>query len=100
MHAAVSAEVRRATDLLERDALPANDGRAVSRWDGITDKRPGGIAYVLGKGERIGIVPIVLKKRAPITDDRGSHARSAPASIINRRVVVALNVNGILGGDG
>src|SRR5580658_1970488 len=100
MHAAVSTEVRRATDLLERNPLSADDSRAVSRWDGIADKRPSGIAYMLGEGECIGIVPVVRKKRDRITDDRGGHACSGPGSIINWRVVVALNVNGILGGDG
>src|SRR5580704_19356365 len=95
VHPAVRSEVLRLSGYgRERNALARNNRGAVRRGSRRS------VVNVVGKRERVHVVPIVGEKRHRVAFDRCRYANAAPGSVVHRRVVIALNVNRVFGNDG
>src|SRR6202007_2492093 len=83
----------------ERNILAAGDGHAVIAGGCAAAAEVGGIIQAVGVG------PVIGEQSDGVGDDGGRSVRSgvaaaAPEGISGAAVVVALDVDGILGGDG
>src|SRR5579862_4845357 len=94
MHTAVGSKVLRlAGNGRKWNSFAGNNRSAVRR------RHRSSVVYVVWKGERVDVVPVVGKERHSIPFHRRGDADSAPGSVVYRSVVVALNVNGIFRGN-
>src|SRR6202161_2419680 len=95
VHPAVRSEVLRLSGYRrERNTFARNNGGAECRGSRRS------VVNVVGKSERVHVVPIVRQERHRVAFDRCRDANAAPGSVVHRRVVISLDVNRVFGNDG